>query len=133
MIKKVMIVFGTRPEAIKMAPVVMALQQRHTIDVKVCVTAQHRSMLDQVLTLFKINPDFDLNLMSASQTLEGISAGILESLSKVLDSEKPQLVLVHGDTTTTSILHLWALLSVYSHSFGIWFLFLNKVKLILGI
>lgn len=101
--KKVLVVFGTRPEAIKMAPVVRGLSNRGNLDVKVCVTAQHRSMLDQVLSLFEINPDFDLNLMSTSQTLEGISARILESLSKVLDSEQPELVLVHGDTTTTSM------------------------------
>lgn len=104
--KKVLVVFGTRPEAIKMAPVVRELSNRDNLDVKVCVTAQHRSMLDQVLSLFEINPDFDLNLMSTSQTLEGISARILESLSKVLDSEQPQLVLVHGDTTTTSMASL---------------------------
>ena len=101
-----MMVFGTRPEAIKMAPVVKALQHLPTIDAKVCVTAQHRSMLDQVLSLFEIVPDFDLNLMSASQTLEGISARILESLSAVLDCERPDLVMVHGDTTTTSMASL---------------------------
>lgn len=89
-----------------MAPVVREISSREKLDVKVCVTAQHRSMLDQVLSLFEINPDFDLNLMSTSQTLEGISARILESLSKVLDSEQPQLVLVHGDTTTTSMTSL---------------------------
>lgn len=101
--KKVLVVFGTRPEAIKMAPVVRELSNRDKLDVKVCVTAQHRSMLDQVLSLFAINPDFDLNLMSTSQTLESISSRILESLSAVLDSERPDLVMVHGDTTTTSM------------------------------
>ena len=101
--KKVLIVFGTRPEAIKMAPVVHALRKHPDIETKVCVTAQHRSMLDQVLALFDIVPDHDLNLMSAAQTLDGISARILLSLSKVLDEERPGLVLVHGDTTTTSM------------------------------
>lgn len=86
-----------------MAPVVRALRERSTFDTKVCVTAQHRSMLDQVLSLFDILPDHDLNLMSTAQTLDGISARILESLSKVLDDERPDLVLVHGDTTTTSM------------------------------
>jgi UDP-N-acetylglucosamine 2-epimerase (non-hydrolysing) len=104
--KKVLVVFGTRPEAIKMAPVVRALAQHASFETKVCVTAQHRSMLDQVLTLFDIVPDFDLNLMSTSQTLEGISARILESLSAVLDSERPDLVMVHGDTTTASMASL---------------------------
>ena len=104
--KKVLVVFGTRPEAIKMAPVIRTLRDDHTFDTKVCVTAQHRSMLDQVLALFDIVSDFDLNLMSASQTLEGISARILESLSKVLDEWHPDLVLVHGDTTTTAMASL---------------------------
>lgn len=84
-----------------MAPVVQNLRECIGIDAKVCVTAQHRSMLDQVLSLFRIIPDFDLNLMSTSQTLDGISARILESLSLVLADYKPDLVLVHGDTTTT--------------------------------
>lgn len=104
--KKVLIVFGTRPEAIKMAPVVKALRARPTLETKVCVTAQHRSMLDQVLSLFEIVPDFDLNLMSASQTLDGLSARILESVSKVLNDFQPDLVLVHGDTTTSSMVSL---------------------------
>lgn len=104
--KKILIVFGTRPEAIKMAPVVLALREKPWLDTKVCVTGQHRSMLDQVLSLFDIVPDHDLNLMTASQTLEGISARIIESLSWVLDEERPNLVLVHGDTTTTSMASL---------------------------
>lgn len=104
--KKVLIVFGTRPEAIKMAPVVKALRSKAILETKVCVTAQHRSMLDQVLSIFEIDPDFDLNLMSVSQKLEGISARILESLSNVLDDYRPDLVLVHGDTTTTSMASL---------------------------
>lgn len=104
--KKVLFVFGTRPEAIKMAPVVRVLASHESFETKVCVTAQHRSMLDQVLTLFEIVPDFDLNLMSTAQTLEGISARILESLSLVLADYCPDLVLVHGDTTTTSMASL---------------------------
>lgn len=104
--KKVLIVFGTRPEAIKMAPVVKALVDSARLDTKVCVTAQHRSMLDQVLSLFEVVPDYDLNLMSTAQTLEAISARILESVSKVLDDFRPDLVLVHGDTTTTAMASL---------------------------
>lgn len=104
--KKILIVFGTRPEAIKMAPVIKALSSKPRLVTKVCVTGQHRSMLDQVLSLFEITPDFDLNLMSNSQTLEGISARILESLSNVLQDYRPDLVLVHGDTTTTSMASL---------------------------
>ena len=100
---KILVVFGTRPEAIKMAPVVLALRKDAAFDVKVCVTAQHRSMLDQVLRLFDITPDYDLDLMTSSQTLEGISALILKTLSQILDCDKPDLVLVHGDTTTTSM------------------------------
>ena len=99
--KRVLIVFGTRPEAIKMAPVVRAFRGQAEWETKVCVTAQHRAMLDQVLSLFGIEPDFDLNLMSASQTLEGLSARILEAMSTVLHAWRPDLVLVHGDTTTT--------------------------------
>ncbi len=99
--KKILVVFGTRPEAIKMAPVVRELASRSGIETKVCVTAQHRSMLDQVLLLFDIVPDFDLNLMYESQSLEGISARILVSLSSVLENFCPNIVLVHGDTTTT--------------------------------
>jgi len=103
---KILVVFGTRPEAIKMAPVIKELRLSCIFDVKVCVTAQHRSMLDQVLSLFEIIPDFDLNLMSASQTLENISARILESVSSILDQYKPNLVVVHGDTTTTAMVSL---------------------------
>ena len=101
--KKILIVFGTRPEAIKMAPVIQALSSNFIYETKVCITGQHRSMLDQVLSLFEIEPDFDLNLMSASQTLDGISARILLSVSEVLDAWKPDLVVVHGDTLTTSM------------------------------
>lgn len=99
---KVMTVFGTRPEAIKMAPVVLELQQ-HTDKIKtiVAVTAQHRQMLDQVLDLFKITPDYDLDIMSQGQTLYDITTKALMGLKTVLEKEKPDLVLVHGDTTTT--------------------------------
>lgn len=104
--KKVLIVFGTRPEAIKMAPLVRELSSHQELDVKVCVTGQHRSMLDQVLEIFEITPDFDLNLMSNAQSLEGISALILTALTKILNNLEPDLVLVHGDTTTTSMASL---------------------------
>jgi UDP-N-acetylglucosamine 2-epimerase (non-hydrolysing) len=96
---RVLSVFGTRPEAIKMAPVVRALAAADDIDGRVCVTAQHREMLDQVLALFEIVPDYDLNLMRPGQGLEDVTSGVL--LSPVLDEFQPQLVLVHGDTTTT--------------------------------
>lgn len=100
---KVLIVFGTRPEAIKMAPVVKALKAAEGIDAKVCVTAQHREMLDQVLACFDIVPDFDLDLMKAGQALPALSAAILTGLSEVIAQEAPDLVLVHGDTATTSM------------------------------
>lgn len=98
---RVLSVFGTRPEAIKMAPVVRALAQASDVDARVCVTAQHREMLDQVLELFEIKPDYDLDLMRPGQGLEDITAGVLLALSPVLDEFQPHLVLVHGDTTTT--------------------------------
>jgi UDP-N-acetylglucosamine 2-epimerase (non-hydrolysing) len=98
---RVLSVFGTRPEAIKMAPVVRALAAAEDIDDRVCVTAQHREMLDQVLDLFAIVPEYDLNLMRPGQGLEDITAGVLHTLSPVLAEFKPQLVLVHGDTGTT--------------------------------
>lgn len=94
-------IFGTRPEAIKMAPLVKELEKREEICNKVCVTAQHREMLDQVLDLFDIKPDFDLNIMKSKQTLTGITNRVLEGLEDVFIKEKPDLVLVHGDTTTT--------------------------------
>ncbi|TAA39582.1 non-hydrolyzing UDP-N-acetylglucosamine 2-epimerase [Corallincola spongiicola] len=99
--KKVLTVFGTRPEAIKMAPLVHILGDDDRFDSKVCVTAQHREMLDQVLELFEIFPDFDLDLMKAGQTLNDITARILLELKKVLQQFKPDVVLVHGDTATT--------------------------------
>jgi UDP-N-acetylglucosamine 2-epimerase (non-hydrolysing) len=98
---RVLSVFGTRPEAIKMAPVVGALAAADDIDARVCVTGQHREMLDQVLALFDIVPDYDLNLMRPGQGLEDITSGVLLALSPVLDDFQPDLVLVHGDTTTT--------------------------------
>lgn len=99
--KKIITIFGTRPEAIKMAPLVKELEKREEIDSKVCVTAQHREMLDQVLELFDIAPDFDLNIMKTKQTLTGITNKVLEGLEEVFMEEKPDMILVHGDTTTT--------------------------------
>lgn len=98
---KVITIFGTRPEAIKMAPLVKELESRHEIENKVCVTAQHRQMLDQVLDLFNITPDFDLNIMKTKQSLTGITNRVLEGLEEIFAKEKPDLILVHGDTTTT--------------------------------
>jgi UDP-N-acetylglucosamine 2-epimerase (non-hydrolysing) len=99
--KKVLVVFGTRPEAIKMAPVVKNLRECGGIQVSVCVTAQHRQMLDQVLELFDIHPEYDLNLMRPDQTLSGLTAAALDGVASVLDAFRPELVLVHGDTTTS--------------------------------
>lgn len=98
---KVLTVFGTRPEAIKMAPLVDALAHDAFFDARVCVTAQHREMLDQVLNLFSIKPDYDLNIMKPGQGLSEITCRILEGLKPILESFKPDIVLVHGDTTTT--------------------------------
>jgi UDP-N-acetylglucosamine 2-epimerase (non-hydrolysing) len=98
---KILSVFGTRPEAIKMAPLVHALAEDSRFDAKVCVTAQHREMLDQVIELFEIIPDYDLNLMKAGQTLNEVTARILTELKPVLKEFKPDVVLVHGDTATT--------------------------------
>lgn len=98
---KVLTVFGTRPEAIKMAPLVHALAKDPHFEAKVCVTAQHRQMLDQVLNLFSIVPDYDLNIMSPTQGLTEITSRILQGLKPILKSFKPDVVLVHGDTTTT--------------------------------
>ena len=99
--KKVMITFGTRPEAIKMAPVVRALRERGDVTPIVAVTAQHREMLDQVLDLFGITPEEDLNVMQPGQTLPGLTARIVEGMSEIIARRKPDVVLVHGDTTTT--------------------------------
>lgn len=98
---KVMTIFGTRPEAIKMAPLVKELEKREEIESIVCVTAQHRQMLDQVLETFSIVPDYDLNIMKQGQTLVDITTRALQSLSTVIAEVKPNIVLVHGDTTTT--------------------------------
>ncbi len=98
---KILSVFGTRPEAIKMAPVVKALAEDPSFDAKVCVTAQHRQMLDQVLELFAIQPDFDLDLMKADQTLGDITGNVLHGMEGIFAQWQPDMVLVHGDTTTT--------------------------------
>mgnify|MGYP006052636449 CR=1 FL=1 len=99
---KIMTVFGTRPEAIKMAPLVKELEKYpEYIEPYVTVTAQHRQMLDQVLNIFEIKPDYDLNIMKDKQTLTGITTRVLEGLNEVFREVKPDLVLVHGDTTTT--------------------------------
>ncbi len=98
---KVLSVFGTRPETIKMAPLVQELASRQEFDSVVCVTAQHREMLDQVLTAFQIQPHYDLDIMRPGQTLSDITARVLQGLEAVLQQEKPDMVLVHGDTTTT--------------------------------
>ncbi|MFX4281049.1 non-hydrolyzing UDP-N-acetylglucosamine 2-epimerase [Aliarcobacter butzleri] len=100
--KKILLVFGTRPEAIKMAPLVKSFEKEKTIELKVCVTAQHREMLDQVLQIFDIKPDFDLNIMKKGQDLYDITSEILLGLRNVFEEFKPDIILVHGDTTTTS-------------------------------
>ncbi|CCC58015.1 MULTISPECIES: non-hydrolyzing UDP-N-acetylglucosamine 2-epimerase [Caloramator] len=98
---KVMTIFGTRPEAIKMAPLVKELEKREEFESIVCVTAQHREMLDQVLDLFNINPHYDLNIMKERQSLTGITTRVLEGLENIFKEAQPDIVLVHGDTTTT--------------------------------
>lgn len=98
---KVMTIFGTRPEAIKMAPLVKELDSRKEIKSIVCVTAQHREMLDQVLNIFKIKPDYDLNIMKQGQSLSEITSRVLLGLEEVIKKEEPNIILVHGDTTTT--------------------------------
>ncbi len=106
--KKVLLVFGTRPEAIKMAPLVKAFQSDNHFQTKVCVTAQHREMLDQVLDMFDITPEYDLNLMKPGQDLYDITANVLLGMKDVLSDFNPDVVLVHGDTTTTSATSLSA-------------------------
>lgn len=101
--KKVMLVFGTRPEAIKMCPLVKELKKRPGIDTCVCVTGQHRQMLDQVLETFHVVPDYDLSIMKEKQTLFDVTTNILERIREVLVNENPDVVLVHGDTTTTFV------------------------------
>jgi len=98
---KVLSIFGTRPEAIKMAPLVVKLKQNTQIDSAVCVTGQHREMLDQVLELFDITPDYDLNVMKKNQSLSEVTSRIINNLSPILEEYQPDLILVHGDTTTT--------------------------------
>ena len=100
-LKKILTVFGTRPEAIKMAPLALQLNDDPRFEAKVCVTAQHREMLDQVLGLFELKPDYDLNLMKPGQDLTDVTTGIMQGLKPVLQEFKPDVVLVHGDTATT--------------------------------
>lgn len=101
--KKIMLVFGTRPEAIKMCPLVSELKSRENFEVVVCVTGQHRQMLDQVLKAFNVEPDYDLSIMKDKQTLFDITTNILNKIKPVLEKEKPDVVLVHGDTSTTFV------------------------------
>ena len=101
--KKVMLVFGTRPEAIKMCPLVLELKSRKDVETVVCVTGQHRQMLDSVLNAFSVTPDYDLSIMKEKQTLFDITTGILNGIGEVLDEVKPDVVLVHGDTSTTFV------------------------------
>lgn len=115
-VKKVLLVFGTRPEAIKMAPLALELKEKtQDFDTRVCVTGQHRQMLDQVLELFHLTPDFDLNLMKAGQTLSDITSGVLKGLEGVFAEWTPDVVLVHGDTATTFA----ASLAAYYHKIKI--------------
>lgn len=101
--KKIMLVFGTRPEAIKMCPLVLELKKRRNVDAIVCVTGQHRQMLDQVLAVFDVTPDYDLSIMKQSQTLFDVTINILDRIRQVLEAERPDIVLVHGDTSTTFV------------------------------
>ena len=101
--KKVMLVFGTRPEAIKMCPLVNELKTRKEIETIVCVTGQHRQMLDQVLEAFSVVPDYDLSVMKERQTLFDVTTNILNRIREVLETVRPDVVLVHGDTSTTFV------------------------------
>ena len=107
---KVMTVFGTRPEGIKMAPIIKEMEKRKEIQNITCITAQHRDMLDQVLNIFQINPDYDLNIFQPGQSLTKITTRELEGLEQVIIEEKPDVLLVQGDTTTVLLVH-WQLLS----------------------
>ncbi len=98
--KKVMVVFGTRPEAIKMAPIIKEMEKRDNIKCIVCVSGQHREMLDQVLEVFKIKPQYDLNIMKHEQTITDITVGVLTNIEDIIKKENPDIILVHGDTTT---------------------------------
>ncbi|MCI5224799.1 MAG: UDP-N-acetylglucosamine 2-epimerase (non-hydrolyzing), partial [Candidatus Electrothrix sp. AR4] len=99
--KKILTIFGTRPEAVKMAPLIQALGTAPSVEARLCVTAQHREMLDQVLQLFQIMPDYDLDIMQPGQSLTEITCNVLSNLREVLIDFQPDRVLVHGDTTTT--------------------------------
>ena len=110
--RKILFVFGTRPEAIKLCPVLLNLRQSRQFDVRVCVTAQHRAMLDQVLAAFEVTPDYDLDLMQPGQTLSQITARILATLEPVIEAERPNMLIVQGDTTTTLA---GALAAFYQH------------------
>lgn len=99
--KKIMLVFGTRPEAIKMCPLVSELKKRECVETLVCVTGQHRQMLDQVLDAFKVTPDYNLSIMKDKQTLFDVTTNILNKIKEILENERPDIVLVHGDTSTT--------------------------------
>src|SRR5438874_536772 len=99
--KRVLVVFGTRPEAIKMASVAHHLESAEALEYRVCVTAQHRSMLDEALRIFDIQPDYDLDIMQADQTLSAVASSVLSKLDAVLDDFRPHWILVQGDTTTT--------------------------------
>ena len=112
---KVMTVFGTRPEAVKMCPVVKAIEKNEQLESIVCVTAQHRQMLDQVLSMFGVVPDYDLDIMKDRQTLSDITARVLDGLNKVFEDARPDIVLVHGDTTTTFV----AALSAFYHKIAV--------------
>ena len=101
--KKVMLVFGTRPEAIKMCPLVNEFKKNKEVETIVCVTGQHRQMLDQVLEAFNVVPDYDLSIMKDKQTLFDVTTNILERIKSVLEKERPDVVLVHGDTSTTFV------------------------------
>ena len=98
---KILVIFGTRPEAIKMAPLIKSLNNNKSFDCKVCVTGQHNEMLHQVLKIFDISPNFDLNVMSENQSLYSLTSKILLGLEKILDEVSPDILLVHGDTTST--------------------------------
>lgn len=106
--KKIMVVFGTRPEAIKMAPLVKELEKIESFETTVCITAQHREMLDQVLEIFDIRPKYDLDIMKKNQSLSYITSSILNKIDSILNEEKPDIVLVHGDTSTTFVTSLAA-------------------------
>ena len=118
---KVMSIFGTRPEAIKMAPLVKELESREEIDNIICVTAQHRQMLDQVLETFDIKPDYDLDIMKQGQTLTEITSRVLMGLEEVIKEAQPDITLVHGDTTTTFASTISAIVNILLN-----FIFIKK-------